>query len=334
MIVTVSVSVRYTASGDDDDLSYGPTDTRIISLSNALCEKVKFTSGGSTYGYEMNFYTLSSPPKLTGRESFSLLNERPDFSFHDFQYYYYYMPKGSNLTMSACVLNQNQPRVTFYMIKGNNNFKNWKDDYGHSKAHFRIDAPCGSRNNTYSYSVTSDDFYYLVFDAERSLSNALNVSMYFDRTQYEVDNSTVIDYCSRDTTSIIYQSCSLGLPLSGSTVLLQVAPAEGTEIDWKFEVYVDVGCSARIWMYFVISLCVLIGVVGILVAFFVFIYFYCIRKKTTGNTNTLPANLSADAGTKADDAPLLNEMPPPVNPNYPQSSASSDYGTAPPPYKA
>lgn len=332
VVVSTSVTVRYTASGDNDDQAYGPTDTRIISVSNALCERVQFNVATSQEGYQVSLYRLNSQPKLTGHETFSLINEQPSFLFDEFKYYYYYMPKGSKVSMSACLLQPNQD-IAFYMIKGVSNFERWKDDYGHYIREIQIRQPCGSGNSTYSYTVPSDDFYYLVFDSSKSVSNALNISMYFDRTRYEFDNNTVIDHCSWDTT---YFSgyCSLGVPLSGGYTLLQVAPVDDTEIDWKFSVYADIGCRARIWMYFVISLCVLVGVVGILVMFFVFLYCFCVRTKkgttstTTANTTVEPKNLTA--GSEAPNAPLLHEVPPPTtNPSYPQQ----DYGTAPPPYK-
>ena len=345
IIVTVTVTVRYTASGDNDDLEYGPTDTRIISVSNALCEKVYFTARDSDSDVEVHLYALSSRPLLTGRESFSLLNEQPHFTYdQEFQFYYYYMPKGSMFSVYACLLDQSRPRITFYLIQGHKNFGDWKDDYSHSKDHFRINTLCQLGNSSKSYTVNSDDFYYLVFEADSPpLTNALNVSMYFERTRYEVDNSSVIDSCSSEINLVTFATCSLGLPLSGSTSLLTIKPVDSTDIDWKAGVTVDIGCNARIWMYFIISLSVLIGVVGILVTFFVLVY-CCVRHKKKASTatttaatttaTTSPANLDADRSL--DNAPLLHEVPPSANPNFPPGPSSSTYGSdypPPPPYK-
>lgn len=122
-----------------------------------------------------------------------------------------------------------------------------------------------------------DEFYYLVFDAEGPMYDALNVTMYFDLIHYEVYSLTVIEECHVNTTYKIYGSCSVRIPLSGDVtkLLLQVMPAKNTEIDWDFSAYIGVKCSARIWMYAVIASCMLIGIVGP----FAFLYILCKFKK-------------------------------------------------------
>ena len=296
--------MHYTAEGNEDDQAYGPTDTRVISVSNALCERVQFNTTKSPDGYRVSLYRLNSRPKLTGHKTYSLLNERPSFLFDEYQFYYSYMPKGSKVNMSACLLQPNQD-IAFYMIKGSTNFRRWKTNYGHYIHQIQINESCGKSNSTYSYTVPSDDFYYLVFDSLRTASNTLNISMYFEHTQYEVDDNTVDDHCSQNTSPFLPGYCSLEFPFSGSYILLQVAPIDSTaEIDWKFSVSIDIGCSPRVWMYFMISLSVLIAVVAILVMFLCLYCICCTKRTVTANT----AQEQAHPCSEAHDAPLLHEV--------------------------
>ena len=210
VVVIIPVVIHDTASGDNDNLEYGPTDTHIISVSNALCKDVYFRLGDADPGYEVHLYTLSSPPELTGHENFTLLNEHPLFTsdkiFRVFQDW--------RDTLSACLLANNSPEITFFMIVVFNSFNSWKEDDSISRDHSKIGAFCRWGNNIHSYSVFSDDFYYLVFRARAPYTDAaLNVSVYFDRTLYEVNNSSVINNCSQETSSTSYiKGCTLVFP--------------------------------------------------------------------------------------------------------------------------
>ncbi len=315
-----SVTVHYTASdGGDNGLGYDPTDTRIISVSRPLCQKVKtfHTGADSAAGYVVHLYSLSSPPTLTGRETFSVKNQQPAFLVT--RKYQYFMPSGSKFTMSACLVNFSEPLVTYYIIKGAKNYDKWKGNKAH---HFDyqldITTGCGTGNDTYSYSVQSDDFYYLTFDSEVSYGG-VNISMYFERPRYEVDNSTVLDKC-RIISSYSYESCGVGLPLSGTTNLLTVEPKDYKmdDVDWTDVVFVNISCSARIWMYAVISLAVLVGIVGILSVFTVLFCCLCKHKKKHKQTGLPPV-----AGTENDsvNTPLIK------GPSSSPKSASSGYAT-------
>lgn len=257
--------------------------------------------GESTPGYEVYLYALHQPPTVTEHSHFHLLNEHPVFGYADYQYYSYYMLKGSTFNVSACILDQKQPKISFYVIKGHKNFVNLKYGKAHAEYHVAINSLCQTSNNSYSYSVLVDDFYYLVFSAERETFNyALNVTMDFDLIHYEVYSHTVLKECHVNTSYKMYGSCSVRIPLSGDvTNLLQVMPAKNTEIDWTFSAYIGMECSARIWMYIVIASSMLSGIIGP----FAFMYILCKFKKTakSGSVNT----------TEPIIAPLL----PPSHPN-------------------
>lgn len=92
--------------------------------------------------------------------------------------------------------------------------------------------------------------------------SGLHYNVTFHQTQYELGNSSSVQSCSVNSSSV-GSSCSVGVPLSGHTAYLAVQPLPETVIDWVDRIHVDTICGARIWMYVVISMCVMIGVVGI-----------------------------------------------------------------------
>lgn len=111
------------SGGADENVMYGPTDTRIVTVSNTLCDKMQLMVGESDLGYKVYLYALHEPPTVTEHSSFHLLNKHPVFQCAgNYQYYSYYMLKGSTFNVSACVLDQKQPKFNFYVIKGNKNF--------------------------------------------------------------------------------------------------------------------------------------------------------------------------------------------------------------------
>ena len=229
----------------------------------------------------VHLYSLSTPPTLTGHEVFSIENQQP--ALLTTQIYQYFMPKGSKFSVLACIMDFNDALVTYYVIKGAKNYGQWKGHKGHHfEGRLDITTGCESGSDSNSYSVQSDDFYYLVFDSEVSYG-AINISMYFEKTWYEVCRGTVLDDCQIITSySNSFESCGVSLPLSGTVSLLTVQPEDFDvyDIDWTNVVYVDISCSARVWMYVVIALAVLVGIVGILTILLLCLCMYQKKEKT------------------------------------------------------
>jgi len=265
------VIVRHNRGGS---LSLDPTDTRLVSLSRPFCQTLNIrVSRGSDDGYIVSLYSLSSPPTLTGRETFSMVNKEPGLSPPPT--YRYYLHEKSNFTVSACIKNPKDldPLMAYYIIKGNNSYSLWKKNKAHHFEYRRnITSLCASGNTTHSYTVQSEDAYYLVFYSYYTFGSAVNISMYFERTRYEVSNGTVRQECrvTSSTPPELPTSCGVGLPLSGTSNLLAVEP-EGYTDRWTDTVSLNFNCSARIWMYAIICLCILIGITAILVVFSFFI---------------------------------------------------------------
>ncbi len=335
IILSTTLTVRYTASydSDDDGLRYAPTDTRIISVNRILCGTVNFQVGiASDIGYEVYLYSLVSPPQLTGDESF---NQQPSLS--DYTTYSSFMPKGSNFSMLACLLTNQQPYFTFYAIKGTQNYKNWEYDLGSIYDTLMIETSCEAGNDTYSYSVTDDDFFYLVFktgDFDSFSYNDINITVNFHGRHYEIGNDTILDSCSLDSQDF-YSTCSVELPLSGSTTLLEVVPNNDSNILLSDSVTVNAFCGPRIWMYVLISLVILVVIVGFFVALTVCLYCVCIRRRRK------VAAANTGVGTEQSvNTPLLYDaaagQAPTTDVVYPQNSVYSSYGSnyhAPPTYK-
>ena len=337
VVLFTTLTVRYVApSVDDDDngLAYGPTDTRIVSVSSILCSAATFQVGvTSDSGYSVSLYSLQSPPQLTGHEDFSI-NDQPSFEFSNsyYQKYYYFLPQGSNFSLSTCVLDTSSQKVTFYMIAGQSNFEKWEHNKKGWVSRWNVTTPCATGNDTFSYSVTSDDFHYLVFyTGSFSYPPPINVSIDFHQTRYELPaNDTIYDSCSQDSTYFYDLVCFVGLPLSGSINLMRIDRSESYEWDWNDKVSVDFGCGARIWMYAMFSLVALVFVVTVLVTIITCVYCLCLRKRKRATVSQVNA-------ASGDQAPLIyDSAPPSVDPTYPQSKNSSGYGstfTAPPAYK-
>ena len=280
------------------NFTFDPTDTRLVSVSRPLCQNLKFeVDGNSVPGYSVHLYSLSSPPLLTGRETFSLVNQEPPYD--PTPTYQYFMHEKSNFSVSACIIDESSmdPMVTHYVIKGHNNYRKWTGDKEHHfEHHLDIRTVCTSGNDSISYAVPSEDVYFLVFYSRRTLGDAVNISMYFERTRYEVSNGTVRQECHVTTSSSqSSKSCGVGLPLFGATNLFTVEPEQGhsDDRDWRRdEIYVSIGCSARIWMYAIICLCVLIGVVAILFVFSVFLNWFAKYQRNKKQTSYPPVDVS------------------------------------------
>ena len=348
IIIGLSVTLRYTSSGgysSDSTRLYSPTDTRIVPVNNILCQSLGLSIGDDgdyePHGYVATLYILNTRPKLTGRETFTFsVHPSSDYTAN-YKFYYFYLHPGSNFTVSACITDMSSS-ANFYLFKGQRNFQNWQDnEYSTNyKDFFFVDTMCSDGNKTKSYSVgDNDDYYYLVYSDLSFVTDGLNVTATFHRTRYEIDNSTVIDFCSENS-NYYGASCSLSVPFSGHTGYLAITPASPFYFVWTDGIDVDTVCGARIWMYAIISICALVGAVGVIAT--VIVVCVCVRRKRKQNRPTTSASTNAVVATTLEEpvAPLLSDPPysanPPLtNPNY-QPVPGGAYGSsagAPPAYK-
>ena len=335
LIVTLStVSVRYTAGSysDDDGLDYAPTDTRIVPVSNSFCQNLELnTDDTSDSGYTATLYMLNAPPMLTGKETFSF-SVAPNILSDRYDYYYFYMYPGSSFTVSACISSASS-ESTFILIKGNRRFSRWKEGgIVPTKDFFTIPTLCNNGAVTKSYEISHEDNYFMIFDNTNFVDSRLQVDFNFSRTLYEFGNDTVAVKCH--ATTDYPDSCSVSVPLSGQTAFLTIEP--NSNIDWTDGITLDISCGARAWMYFIVSLSVLVGVVAIIVPLLVCTYLYLRKKKqasTSGSATTATATTVTAATVSTDNTPLI-APPPPVNPKFEHDPPAYDTGfSAPPAYK-
>ncbi len=254
--------MRYTAPHlgyNNEGLSYAPTDTRIIPVSNTLCQGLELTVTDNTPNYIASLFMLDSPPKLAG-EVFSVT------SFSHYNYFYYYLYPGSNFTVSACMNedtgNQNG---TFDLIKGNKYYEQWNQDGPHTSTyHTTINAQCADgRRDTFSYWIEKEDYYFFVLLSQYPYDSQVNSTLSFYRTLYEWSDYS--NYCSESIESYGV-SCSVSVPLSLQTAFLAIKPKDGSQVDWSVEqigIGLNITCIPRIWMYVLISLAILTGLVAI-----------------------------------------------------------------------
>ena len=334
MILGVSLSIGiifllrkdYT---DDDGLEYAPTDTRVVSFSNTFCEGLDLSSDeyDITTGYTAKLFMLSSPPKLTGHESFSF-SKTISKSTNELYYIYFYMYPGSKLTISACSDDYLGP--SFYLIKGNNNLK--PPFSTKNMGHFNV-VHCGNgdANKKYPYSISSEDHYYMIF--EFFLSNSVHMQMTFYRTRYEItNNGSVVDACSVSTRQFSPR-CSVTVPLSGEIAFLVVKPIDYQNFDWSDGVQLDVTCKPRGWVYVLIFLACLTCGTALIVAIGICV---CVWRSKKKDHVALPIETNSTITFSApdlDSSPLISYPPvsPPINPEFEPASYGSNF-EAPPMY--
>ena len=325
IILSATISVRYTYYSDDDGLNYSPNDTRIISVNNVMCQGLKMTVDvTSDPGYTAQLYMLKSPPLLTGHEKFSI--QESVYVTDDFQYYYYYLHPGSNFTVSVC---EDNLSGRFKLIQGNKNFRKFQHG-SYSVPHnqdFPITSVCGdsmsTSNITLTYNVTVEDYYYFILeneDYEGTIVPTLSIDFYRTRYQIDTSNDTVVDQCEESTDGLSV-SCSVSVPFSGQTAYLEIVTEESSYLDWSDEISVETSCQPRVWVYVVISISTLIGALAVVVPVMICVCI-CINKKAKQAKNASPA---ANAPLLSD--PVINPQPQQNPPAY-----GSNYG-APPAYK-
>lgn len=276
----LSVTLRYTVAGnfsEANSLQYTPTDTRLLSFSSLLCQSLGISvnttlldpSEIEKHWLSVSLYMLSSPPSLTGRESFSVGHgfnlDRVNTYYKDtyYNYTYYYLYPGSQVTVSTCIEGQNYSAV-FLLIEGSRNFSRWKEDpYSSNSEHsFKITTSCTSTNiPSKSYAIKSEGYYYLVFcNNMNNVSIFLSVNLFMERTYYQLTNNgsknSVIHSCSVKTEFAEIHQCSVTVPVTGATGFMEIEPHRTPEDSvryWDSEIYVTTTCKARYWMYAVLS---------------------------------------------------------------------------------
>ena len=281
VVVSAVMALRYTVPSYGDAQNYSPTDTRIISLvDRVFCQGLRVTTDNSIFG-NLTLLILSSPPKLIGHETFSfsekiLFSSQPFWQAEASEYpYCYYMHPGSNFSVSACISNgESDSSSAFFLCKGD-----WDGDGYCIVDGLSLDETCDAGHNfSYTYQVEDDDYYCLVFSNGRTYlfeSAELWIHATFNRTRYKVTSDTSIVHSCSLTDS--YQSCSVGVPLSGNQTAFLTLSAEYSAIDWRDDsTDLILTCVPRLLTYATIGLLIFAGLAFIIAAIVcVFAFKYC-----------------------------------------------------------
>ena len=308
MVITVFASLHLGTLGsysNDHSLQCGPTDTRIVPFSNAFCQNLSLSTDQRHFDYNSTLYILSSPPSLTGHESFSFSKHFFFYAYY-YSYYRFYMHPRSYFTVSACYLVYRSD-VNFYLIKGQTNFKKWEASAINppkTKTQFKVENTCGETNMTHAYRINSSDDYFLVFFF--NIQAEINISLTFYRTRYEFASDSVVESCSLlPSPNNSALSCSVVVPSSTrNTALLTVIPAPDTTIDWSSNVMITLStnCSTQTWKHPIVSLACLIG----LILFTTFLTMWIRECKRKNETSAHLSNVSMTAKL-LDNSPISSE---------------------------
>lgn len=263
------LALRYGVHNTNDIETVKPytlTDKVIRPYNTEFCQGLlaKLKEAPNNFHSNATLYLLNSPPLLTDHELFNLskvanLNSKGT-NFHDWNFY---MNPGSEVSFNACY-QQNQDSghyATFYLIKGTRNLNKWTDKPGsnHAVKYSRLSADC----QTISYKVTNFDSYFFVFYLEPGHSPVtMNIDFMFNRTVYHISLSDVVQNCSIPLNGD--SSCSVSVPLSSRyTAVLSLNTS--LPVDYDDGANISITCQARVWLYAVIILSIILALIGIIV---------------------------------------------------------------------
>eukprot|EP00731_Ephydatia_muelleri_P028608 Em0020g252a len=225
--------------------TFSPSDTRIISVSSQLCQGAKLNSLSSlTTGV---IYLLQTKPRLA-KDNFTLTYTKANLALsNSYEYLSFYLYPGTTYSLSAC-LGSGSSAVTYLVIKGTSTFNQWVDSgssnlaYSDSALYLSaLTSPCGFTNLSATLPFNSEDDYYFIFDNINSASASVTYTVSFDR--YD----------------------------SGYTVLVQTSSSPIS--DAGANVDISVTCDARVWVYAVIEVSMLIAVALCAILILALLYF-------------------------------------------------------------
>ena len=348
ILLSVVLSIRYSDNKDTTG-NYAPGDTRLLSFFSTFCEGITVSDSNAT------LYLLRETPPLSGPVNNLTASPPTVIEADTYHYLKFHIYSGSKLGMEYCLFSTTAKTPTmFYLIKGSDSWNEWADDgsSSHSRVSFSINNICSSagRGLTYNYTFTSTDYYYFAFDnTYYTKESRINATLFLQRREYVVNNSSVVDSCS-----IFGDSCTVSVPYKSSyKALLSVsntpAAEENTNVNWS--------CKPRVWIYVVIVIIPLLFVVATLV-FVCVLVIVCARRKrraaqgysavssatetqsdTSAPAVTTTTTMSAATVPNAGPFPIPASAPPlPANPAY--TEPPPQYGSThftlplgePPPY--
>jgi hypothetical protein len=249
-LVSIFLGLRFTiaVSYSNEGQSYGPIDTRLIPFSKTFCQSLSLQSNyNGSDEYDISFFMLSSKPLLFELENHTISET---IAAKIRQQYLFYMHSGSHITVHACFAESTEvvPFTSLYIVKGIHEYNGGylKSDTKSIVAEFAISYDC--ENNSLSYHIEDDDFYYLIFQASvfgMAPVLHLNVIMSFNSTHYTIQPNSTVDSCTINFGS----ACSLSVPLSSERyALLSIHPLS-SNVNLLEKIPLETHCKPRLWVY-------------------------------------------------------------------------------------
>ena len=249
LIITV-VAARY--DNNTVSLSYlSPGDTRLVSPSSTLCESTTLNNPASTVS--LTVYLLQNKPALSARNNFTVTRQF-SVGYREYQYWSFYLYPGSIYTLSSCLVSG---AIKYYIIKGKSSFDSWVSSLnGSAYSSILYSDQCRGTNRIGGLTFNSEDEYYFVFYNDFFTTVTVKMTLNFNGAEYMPQSGGVVDSCTAPPTS----TCSLTIPYNSDYwVLVETSPPSDGQ--WDANVNAGTSCNARVWVYVVMVLAPLIGII-------------------------------------------------------------------------
>ena len=297
VILSISLPMHYAHTSVENQYTSG--DSRINSLNTFFSKGAMVSSIDYVESAPISVYLLSQEPPLTDRNSFTINNTITNIDDDAYEYWHFYLHRGSNITVKACTTS-GSPSYYFYIIKGSSNFNKWKDNdnpSSYTETKLYVSTICTQGNQTLSYKVSDTDHYYLLYYAP-SYGVSGKQSLYIERYEFSTDNISSQQSCQ---VSASRSSCSVNTDMSSpyDKVLIKVPFNPASNFDSPYTV--DYKSLSRPSAYVIVTVIpfVVIMSCGTILLVAIFCYLHSKRK----GYESLPSPAQGDA-------------PPPINPSY------------------
>ena len=203
--------------------SFSSNDTRLVVISSFFNKQAEITvNEDDQFSANATLYLVNQPPPLTAKfqvyQSTIVKEWLPDQFF-----WHYYLHPNSNVTMQACRWcdqEVRQPCHPFFLfiIKGLQNFKNWKSSPNVENAGEERDLItkcCSEGMQQFNYTTKEDDNYYFFPYTEafcpdkNTRDDSGTVDLIIEKLEYSVSGIKADGVCN----TYVVPSCSLSVPL-------------------------------------------------------------------------------------------------------------------------
>ena len=254
--IVLAIVLSVNSGGDDSDYadtSFSTNDTRLVVISSFFAEQAEITvDTGDHFSANATLYLVNQQPPLTAKFHVSRSTIVHEWLPDQFPWHYYLHPN-SNVTIKACLRRPCDP-FYFFIIKGPQNFKNWKksspnvENAGEKRA--LITKYCSDGMQQVNYTTKEDDHYYLftytdsICWNENYVDDSGTASLLIEKSEYSVSDIKADGVCS----TYELPSCSLSVPLRAGYEKALIAVQGQNDETYS----ISFSSSNRVWAYCVV----------------------------------------------------------------------------------